>query len=288
MNKQNLKKSLIEFSFLVPALVFFAIFVIMPFIQGIPISLTKWDGMSLNSKFVGFSNYGKIFTDHNVINAGKNTIIFAIFSVVFANLLGLLFALMISKKSKLNNAVRTLIFMPFCLSLVLSSYIWRYIYSDIFYGMWGIASPLGDMKWVMIGLGIISVWRDSGYCMVVYIAAIQGISHDYYEAANIEGCPRFKQFTKITLPMIYPAITANITLLLAWGMKVFDYPMAATMGGPGRASETLAMLIYNNLFTYFKAGYGQAIAIVFTIVLFIISTLTAKALRSRRLSYNGK
>jgi ABC-type sugar transport system permease subunit len=117
--------------------------------------------------------------------------------------------------------------------------------------------------------------------MVVYLAAIQGISPDYYEVAKIEGCSRFKTFTKITLPMIAPAITANITLVLAWGMKVFDYPMAATMGGPGRASETLAMLVYNNLFTYFRAGYGQAIAIVFTISIFLLSKSIAQILRAR-------
>jgi ABC-type sugar transport system permease subunit len=140
---------------------------------------------------------------------------------------------------------------------------------------------LGSTQFVMFGLAIIAIWRDAGYCMIIYLAAIQGISADYYEVAKIEGCSKSKMFTKITLPMIAPAITVNITLLLAWGMKVFDYPMAATMGGPGRASETLAMLIYNNLFTYFRAGYGQAIAIVFTIAIFIVSKSMAKLLRSR-------
>lgn len=262
-------------------MILFLVFVVYPFLQGFPISFTKWDGLSPIKTFNGINNYLKIFKDANVWNATKNTLIFTALTMFFSNFLGLLFALMISKTSRLNSVLRTCIFVPYCLSLVLSSYIWRYVYSDVLYEFTGIPSPLGSTTWVMVGLAVISVWRDAGYCMVVYIAAIQGVSKDYYEAADIEGCSRWKKFTNITLPLIGPAITANFTLLLAWGMKVFDYPMAATGGGPGRSSETIAMLIYNNLFVYNKAGYGQAIAIVFTLAIFLCSTLLSKALRAR-------
>ncbi len=280
MNRKT-KKRIQEFTFILPALIMFSVFVAYPFLQGFPMSFTNWDGMSPNRVFVGFNNYLRIFQDGNVVNATKNTLIFTALTMVFSNLFGLLFALMISKATKLNNVLRTCIFVPYCLSLVLSSYIWRYVYSDVFYDIFGIPSPLGSTTWVMLGLAVISVWRDAGYCMVVYIAALQGVSTDYYEAADLEGATRWQKFKDITLPMIGPAITANITLVLAWGMKVFDYPMAATAGGPGRASETVAMLIYNNLFTYFRAGYGQAIAVVFTISIFVVSTLVSKTLRSR-------
>ncbi|MCI9161717.1 MAG: sugar ABC transporter permease [Lachnospiraceae bacterium] len=278
---QKTKKRIQEFTFILPAIVMFAIFVAYPFLQGFPISFTKWDGMSPNKVFVGLDNYLRIFQDVNVINATKNTLIFTALTMVFSNLLGLLFALMIARVSKLNNVLRTCIFMPYCLSLVLSSYIWRYVYSDVFYDRFGIPSPLGSTIWVMLGLAVISVWRDAGYCMVVYIAAIQGVSSDYYEAADLEGATALQKFRNITFPMIAPAVTANFTLLLAWGMKVFDYPMAATAGGPGRSSETVAMLIYNNLFTYFRAGYGQAIAVVFTIAIFVVSTVVSRTLRAR-------
>ena len=280
MNRKT-KKKIQEFTFILPALIMFSVFVAYPLLQGFPMSFTNWDGMSPSRVFVGFDNYMRIFQDGNVVNATKNTLIFTALTMVFSNLFGLLFALMISKATKLNNVLRTCIFVPYCLSLVLSSYIWRYVYSDVFYDIFGIPSPLGSTTWVMLGLAVISVWRDAGYCMVVYIAALQGVSTDYYEAADLEGATRWQKFKDITLPMIGPAITANVTLVLAWGMKVFDYPMAATAGGPGRASETVAMLIYNNLFTYFRAGYGQAIAVVFTISIFVVSTLVSKTLRSR-------
>lgn len=280
MNRKTIKR-IQEFTFILPAVVMFAVFVAYPFIQGFPISFTKWDGMSPNRTFVGIDNYLRIFQDGNVINATKNTLMFTAFTMVCSNVFGLLLALMISKTSKLNNVLRTCIFMPYCLSLVLCAYIWRYIYSDVFYEILGIPSPLGSTVWVMLGLAVISVWRDAGYCMVVYIAAIQGISSDYYEAADLEGANPWQKFKHITFPMIAPAVTTNLTLLLAWGMKVYDYPMAATSGGPGRASETVAMLIYNNLFTYFRAGYGQAIAITFTIAIFVVSTIVSKILRAR-------
>lgn len=278
---QKTKKRIQEFTFILPALVMFAVFVVYPFLQGFPISFTKWDGMSPDRTFVGLSNYIRMFQDKNVINASCNTLIFTVVTMFFSNFLGLLFALMISRPSKLNNVLRTCIFVPYCLSLVLSSYIWRYVYSDVFYELFGIPSPLGSTVWVMLGLAVISVWRDAGYCMVVYIAAIQGVSEDYYEAADLEGASWWQKFKNITFPMIAPAVTTNFTLLLAWGMKVFDYPMAATAGGPGRSSETIAMLIYNNLFTYFRAGYGQAIAVVFTVVIFGVSTLVSRTLRAR-------
>ncbi len=280
MNHKTIRR-LEEFSFVLPALIMFMIFVAYPFLQGITMSFTNWDGMSATRIFVGLKNYTMLFQDKNFVNATKNTLLFTILAMVFSNILGLLFAVMISKASKLNSLLRTCIFMPYCLSLVLSSYIWRYVYSDVFYDKFGIPSPLGSMTWVMYGLTVISVWRDAGYCMVVYIAAMQGVSEDYYEAADLEGATVWQKFRMITIPMIRPAITANLTLTLAWGMKVFDYPMAATAGGPGRASETLAMLIYNNLFIYYKAGYGQAIAVIFTVTIFILSAVVSRMLRAR-------
>lgn len=279
-----MKKSatkLIEFTFILPALVLFVLVVLIPFCQGFPISFTKWDGMSAERTYVGISNYVRIFSDPHFRGATMNTFYFTIVTLVASNLIGLMAALLIHRATRLNNVIRTLVFMPYCLSLVLASYIWRYLFNDLLYAGLGILSPLATSSFVMVGLSIISIWQDAGYCMVVYIAALQAIPTDYYEAAEIDGSSRMRTFRKITLPLLGPAITTNVTLLIAWGMKVFDYPMAATSGGPGRASETLAMLIYNNLFTYFRAGYGQAIAIVFTLIIFIISTSVASILRAR-------
>ena len=135
------------------------------------------------------------------------------------------------------------------------------------------------MKNVIFGLSLIAVWRDSGYCMIVYFAALQAVPKELYECAEIEGAGWWTRFFKITLPMIVPALTANLTLILSWGLKVFDYPMIATLGGPGNASETVNLLIYRNIFVYYKAGYGQASAYVFTVFIFIITAIVSTILR---------
>lgn len=279
--RRFIRDNLIDATFLAPAAIFFIIFVLIPFIEGIPMAFYSWDGFSPNKEFVGLKNFINTFTDPYIFNALKNTLEFTGYTVVLSNLLGLILALAVEKTTRTNSVLRTIFFMPFVISLVLSAFIWSYIYSDVLYSIFKIPSPLGDSSLVIIGLAVISIWRDAGYCMIIYVAALQAVPKEFYEAAKVEGAGAFRRFFSITLPMIVPAFTANVTLLLAWGLKVFDYPMAATLGGPGRASETLAMYVYNNVFAYHKAGYGQAVAIVMTIFIFIASSSVAKALRKK-------
>lgn len=279
--KQTMKTRLAEFSFVLPALILFVLFVVVPFVQGFPMSFTDWDGMSRTSNPIGLDNYIRAFSDKNLIRSIQNTVFFTVMTVVFPNLIGLGIALLIQRSSRWNNFVRTIVFMPYCLSIVLTAFTWKYLFNDVFYGVFGILSPLGSAEYVMWGLSIMCIWATSGYCMVIYIAGLQGVPPIYYEAARIDGASAVQTFFYITLPSIMPAITLNITLPLAWGLKAFDYPMAATQGGPGRASETVALIIYNNLFKYFKAGYGQAIAILLTIAIFIISASVSSFFRAR-------
>ena len=277
----QLRSKAVDFSFILPCLLFFIAFVVVPFVQGIPLSLTDWDGIAPTKNFVGLYNYKKLLTDRNMSKSIINTLVFTGYQLVFCNLIGLGCALLLHKALRFNNLIRLILFMPFTISLILSSYMWRYVYNDLFYSTLGILNPLTRPSTVMTGISIIGIWRVSGYCMVIYIAALQGISEDYYEYASIEGAGKWKTFTKITLPMIVPAITSNVTLLISWSMKVYDYPMAATGGGPGTSSFTLAMLVYHNLFQYSKAGYGQAIAVVFTVIVCVFSGTVTRAIRSR-------
>jgi raffinose/stachyose/melibiose transport system permease protein len=192
-------------------------------------------------------------------------------------------AMLVKKTNKYNNLVRTLVFLPFVLSLVLSAITWTYIYSNVIYRYFSIPTPLGASRRVMAGLAFIAIWRDSGYCMVIFIAALQGVPKSYYEAASIEGAGWLRQFRSVTIPLIVPAFTANITLLLSWGLKMFDYSMVATGGGPGRGSETVAMIVYKNIFEYYKAGYGQAVSIVMTLAIFIVTASIAGYIRKREI-----
>lgn len=279
--KNAIRKKLVDFSFLFPVLFMFIAFVVLPFIWGIPLSLTDWDGLSAVKNFIGLNNYINIFSDPHIPNALKNTCVFAVLTLVISNVLGLLIAMLLQKSNRINNITRTIVFMPYCLSMILQSYVWKYMYSDVLYGLLAIPNPLGSQFWAIIGISFICIWADTGYCMIIYVAALQGISKDYYEAAEIAGANKWQQFWQITLPMLWPAVVSNVIIYLGWGLRVYDYPMAATSGGPGRASETIAMLIYKNLFSHHKAGYGQALAIVYTVMIFVIIAIVAKFLRKR-------
>ena len=280
-NKKMVKKTIQSILFLAPCAVVFFVFVIMPFLQGIPYSFRRWDGFSADYTIVGLENYKNVLTDGSIAAPAVNTIKFAAMEVVFSNLFGLLLALGISRNSRFHRILRTIYFMPYVISIVLASYIWSYIFSDVCYSILGMKNLLASPKTVILGLAIISVWKDTGYCMIVFLAALKSVPDEYYEVARVEGSKSLHTFVKITLPLIVPAFTTNATLVLSWGLKVFEYPMVTTGGGPGTSSESLAMYIYKNIFVYYKAGYGQAAAILFTLFLAVISFLVASFFRSR-------
>ena len=279
--KNSSKRKLCNVLFLLPACIVFAVFVLVPFLQGIPLSLYQWDGYSDTRTFVGLSNYLQVFKDPNITEVVGNTLFFTLLYLIGCNVIGLLLALLVKKTSKLNAVLRTIFFMPFVLSMILASFMFTYIYSDVFYALLGIKSFLGNVNYVNPAIAAIAIWKDSGYCMIIYIASLQMVPNEYYEAARIEGCSAIKSFFNITMPLIVPAFTANITLILAWGMQAFDYQMAATGGEPGHASETVGMYIYKNIFVYHNAGYGQAIGILLTAGLAVLTILLTSYLRRK-------
>jgi ABC-type sugar transport system permease subunit len=283
--KNVLKKWWIDFSFLLPALLLVCVFVCYPILYGVPLSFTKWDGFSAEKAFNGLDNYIRIFRDTNVSGAMGNTLLFTLYTVVLTNGIGLFAAILFQKTSKLNNLSRTALFMPYMLSLVLSGYIVKYIYTDLFFNTLGMTNPLTNKGMVMFGLSVIAIWRDAGYCMVIYYAALKCVPEELYDSCKIEGANAIRKFIHITLPLIVPALTANLTLTLSWALKVFDYPMVTTMGGPGSSSVTMNMLIYRNIFVNYKAGYGQAQAVIFTLFIFLATGLVAKLLRSQEVEF---
>lgn len=280
-SKFKRRNQVIQFAFILPALMLFAFIVIIPFLNGIRYSFTDWDGIATSYEYVGFKNYIRFFKDSSAIKPILNSLQFTVITVVFNNLFGLGIAIALKENTFFNKLYRTLIFMPFVISLVLAGFIWTYIYSDVFYAIFGIKSLLGNPATVMIGVSLIGIWRDTGYVMLIYLAGLQGIPDDYYEAAKIDGANGWQAFKNITLPMLAPAITINVSLYIGWGLKVFDYVMAATKGGPGKASETLALYVYNYTFPYNKAAYGQAAAVVMMVGIFIVTGLVTRYLRKR-------
>lgn len=285
MNRQN-KNKLVTFTFLIPALLFFSLVVIIPFFRGLNIAFTNWDGISPTYDYVGLHNLKLLFSDEDAIEPIKNTLFFAFVTTFFVNVIGLLLAVALNTKFKGVNLLKTFIFMPMVISLVLAAIIWRYIYSDIYPILFHTdGGLLGNPSTAMLGIAIIAIWKEVGLAMVIYYAGLQTIPKDMYESARIDGAGIFQQFRKITIPLLMPAFTYCVPLWLGTGLRQFDYPMVATKGGPGTSSETMAMYVYNYEFPYFKAGYGQMSAIVLFAFILVFTILVTGYFRRREVEY---
>jgi raffinose/stachyose/melibiose transport system permease protein len=269
--------------FLLPALVLFFLMIILPFFMGLVYAFTDWNGMTVDFNFVGLSNFIKVFGEKRVGVDTKHTIQFTVIQTVSVNVIGLAMALAINRNTKLNRLLRTVFFMPFMCSIVFAAFIWSYFYSNVLEDIFHIVNPISRMNTVIPGIAAIALWRDAGYAMLIYIAALESIPETLYEAAIVDGIGRVQKFFYITMPLIIPAFTVNLTLFLGWGLKTYDYVMAATGGGPGSASETIAMLVYYYTFPWQRTGLGQAFAILMMIGIFIITQSVTRLLRAREI-----
>ena len=263
--------------FMLPTIILFCIVVLIPFFQGIPYSFTNWKSIVSETKeFNGLKNYiylikNKYFQDSLLV-----TFKFTILYMISANVMGLLLALAIHRSSWFNNIARTVLFLPFTVSAA-GSIVWSYVFTDVYGTITGLVSPLGMPGQIIYGMVVIGAWRDMGYTMLIYIAALQAVPQDYYEAATVDGAGKLRQFFSVTVPNIVPAFTTNVTLLLAWGLRTFDMPMAVARNA--REGQFTAVYVYDSIFSNNKAGLGQAAAVILTIILVVLTQIVTRSLR---------
>ena len=264
--------------FMLPTIILFCIVVLIPFFQGIPYSFTNWKSIVSETKeFNGLKNYiylikNKYFQDSLLV-----TFKFTILYMISANVMGLLLALAIHRSSWFNNIARTVLFLPFTVSATAGSIVWSYVFTDVYGTITGLVSPLGMPGQIIYGMVVIGAWRDMGYTMLIYIAALQAVPQDYYEAATVDGAGKLRQLFSVTVPNIVPAFTTNVTLLLAWGLRTFDMPMAVARNA--REGQFTAVYVYDSIFSNNKAGLGQAAAVILTIILVVLTQIVTRSLR---------
>ena len=264
--------------FMLPTIILFCIVVLIPFFQGIPYSFTNWKSIVSETKeFNGLKNYiylikNKYFQDSLLV-----TFKFTILYMISANVMGLLLALAIHRSSWFNNIARTVLFLPFTVSATAGSIVWSYVFTDVYGTITGLVSPLGMPGQIIYGMVVIGAWRDMGYTMLIYIAALQAVPQDYYEAATVDGAGKLRQFFSVTVPNIVPAFTTNVTLLLAWGLRTVDMPMAVARNA--REGQFTAVYVYDSIFSNNKAGLGQAAAVILTIILVVLTQIVTRSLR---------
>ena len=278
--KINWKKELMDFSFLAPSLILFLFIILIPLVRGVQYTFTNWDGLMPKLNYVGLKNYITVIHDKDLIQPICNTILFTLVTVVAINVIGLAVAMAVNKEFKGVNIIKSIIFIPLVVSLVLVSQMWMYVYSD-FFSMLGWKSPLIDKKTSMLGLCIMSIWRESGLAMMIYLAGLKNIPTEINEAAIIDGAGFWQRFRNVTVPFLAPAFTYCIPLWLAAGLRMYDYSFVAPSGGPQHSTETMAYYIYSYLFPYNKVGYGQTVAVLYLVVCIILSNFVTRTLRKR-------
>jgi raffinose/stachyose/melibiose transport system permease protein len=265
--------------FTTPLLLIFITVVIIPFLIGIYYSFFEWDGISANPKvFVGLDNFTRLFGDTRFIESTGKTVLFTLLAVIFVNVVGLVFALLVTSKLRTANAARTMIFMPYLIGGLILGYIWQFIFLDVF-TLFGKVTGfdnvffnwLIDVDYALYALVFVFTWQMAGYIMIIYIAGIQGIPNDVIEAAKIDGANGWQRLRKITFPLLMPAFTISLFLTLSSAFKIYDVNLSLTNGGPANSTEMFAMNIYNEIFGYSNYGFGQAKAIVF---FFIVAAIT--------------
>lgn len=279
---KQFKKRMGYFVFLIPSLILFTFCVIYPFFSGIHLAFTDWDGIARSYDYVGIDNFIRLFSDKKVVAPIQNTVIYGVAVTAINNVLALSLAIILSKKLKGKAFFKTSFFIPLAISAVLASFVWKYIDSNMFSMVLG-KSLLGSRRTVLTGIIIISLWNNLGSNIMIYMAGLTGIPKDYMEAAMIDGANSRKRFWNVTVPMLMPSFTICITLTLTSSLREFGTVLAATGGGPAGSSETVAILIYNYMFKYSRAGYAQAVSLVFMAFLVIIGLALTKFFRSKEI-----
>jgi raffinose/stachyose/melibiose transport system permease protein len=270
-----------QWVFIGPALIFFTIIVIVPFLMSIYYSFTEWNGVTSNIKFTGLANFKRIlFKDEDYHHAFWFTTRFTVVSVLLTNVVGFLLALLLTQYLKSRNVLRTIFFMPNVVGGLLLGFIWQFIFVKGFTTIGELTHIaffelpwLGDAPTAYWALVIVSVWQGAGYMMIVYIAALLNVPKDMIEAARIDGASRWQLLSKITIPLIMPAVTVCLFLTISWAFKMFDLNVSLTKGGPFNSTESVALNIYQEAFRNNNYGLGTAKALIFFIVVAIISTI---------------
>ncbi len=273
---------------LAPALLIYLMFAIIPILISFYYSLMDWDGFT-DMRFVGLANFQEALSDPIFWQSLKNNL-YVVAASVFGQIpIALFFAILLNRKLKGGKIFRTLGFMPVVISTVIISLVWGMMYNSrrglfnhllelVGLGEWA-QNWLGDPKWAMISVCITIIWQFVGLYLIIFLAALQNIPQEIYEAARIDGASGWKQTLYITLPMMRNAIAVAVILCISGSLRTFDLIYVMTSGGPGHSTEVLAMYMFDQTFSSTRFGYGSALSLFiffFSLILVYLSTVVLR------------
>lgn len=287
--KKKAKENLVLLMFVAPALLVYIVFKLFPAASGVFYSMTDWNGLNKEFQFIGLSNFVELFNDQNFWRSMLFTLKYVVVMVVLCNVVALILAVAIESRPKGKGFFRTIFYMPNMISMIIGGYMWTFIFTKILYYMadnWGMKfldkSWIGDPKYAFIAIIIVAVWGAAGYLMIIYMAALQGVPTHLKESANLDGAVGWKCFWKITFPLIQHAVTICIFWTLNSAFQVFDVIYSLTGGGPGRATQSVAINIYEEAFTgNIRYGYATAKSTVLFLVVLIITVIQLRLMKRK-------
>lgn len=285
------KKRNVLLLFIVPALLMYVTFWILPVLMSFFYGVTNWSGMG-EYKFIGLNNFKYLLKDGTMFNSMKNTVIYAVFVVTYGNIQALTLALILNKKLKAKGFFRTVFYLPALFSTIVVAFLWSYVYAP-YYGMISeifnklgqdiVPNLLGQKGTSLLASAFVETWKTSGTMTIIYLAGLQNISEEVIESAKIDGCTGWQAIRFVKIPMQSNTITINVMLGLIGGFKSFDYVFALTGGGPGNSSSTLMYSIYKMAFVESQFGKAEALAAVAFIFILIISVIVLRIMKRKEL-----
>ena len=266
--------------FALPGMFCFFAVVIIPFLYGVYLTFTDWDGVSSEKNFIWFENFKGVIRDGEFWTSLLLTFKYVIMVVVLVNVIAFVIAYLLTRGMKGQNFFRAGFFTPNLIGGIVLGYIWQFVFSRVFVSIgestgWGLfeASWLSDPDLAFAALVLVTVWQLSGYMILIYVAGFMGLSEDVMEAASIDGASGWMKMRKIVLPLMMSSITICLFLTLSKAFMVYDVNLSLTSGGPYGTTQMAAMHVYEKAFTSRQFGVGQAEALILFIVVACISGL---------------
>ena len=282
------RKLFLQYLLLVlPGFIIFTIGLILPLLLSFRYSVTSWDGISPEKVFVGFRNYMDLFQDDNFRSAWWFTIKFTIGNTLIQNAAALLFAVALDSGIRCKKIYRAAFFIPCLISAVSVGFVWLKMFTHVlpavndWLGTNFNFMLFGSGKTVLWGLLIANNWQWIGYWMLIYLAGLQSVPSDLYEAAKVDGAGAVKRFFNVTIPMLAPAITICVVGITTGSLKVYDLLVSSTKGGPGRASTSVIYQTYTTAINGRQYGYGSAMTVTLVVALLLVALIQVKGLKSK-------
>jgi multiple sugar transport system permease protein len=275
------RNRIIAYTFLLPNIIGFLVFILIPVIASFFMSFTSWNGFGV-VEFIGLDNYKQLLKDDNFKISFFNSILFMVISVPITLFLSMLIAVALNQGIRFVKVFRTAVFLPYVTATIAVAAVWQLIFNPTMGPIngvlmnFGIDQPPGWLSsptWALVSVSIVYIWHSVGYYMVLFLAGLQNIPDYLYEAAELDGAGPISKFFNITVPMLSPILFFTTIIGVINSFKVFDLIYVLTGGGPGRSTHVLVYDIYNTAFKQFEYGYASAMAYVLFLLILVISII---------------